>query len=199
VPPLIFGALHQVIPQQVAAAPGSPLWSMIISGVRGDGKPYANVLFYNGGTGATANKDGVSCLSWPSNISSTPVEVTERDTPLFIEYKKLRPGSGGAGTFRGGLGQDVLLRSESESDMAALFLAERIRFPAPPLGGGEPGGRGDLQINGESIDPRALHILGHGDALLVRTPGGGGYGPASERDPASRKRDHARGYVEAGD
>lgn len=195
VPTLVFGALYQVIPKQVAAAPGSPLWSMIITGVRKDGKPYANVLFYNGGTGATALKDGVSCLSWPSNISSTPVEVTERDTPFFIEYKRLRPDSGGAGAFRGGLGQDVMLKSESDSPISVLFLAERIRFPAPGLGGGECGGLGDLQINDASIDPRILHILQPGDALLVRTPGGGGYGSVRERDKKLITRDTARGYV----
>lgn len=195
VPALVFGALHQVIPDRVAAAPGSPLWSMILTGIRKDGKPYANVLFYNGGTGALAMKDGVSCLSWPSNISSTPVEVTERDTPLFVAYKQLRPNSGGPGRFRGGLSQDVLLESESESPISVLFLAERTRFPAPGLGGGKDGGLGDLQINGRSIDPRVLHILSKGDQLLVRTAGGGGYGNVRERDKKLIARDLAMGYV----
>lgn len=195
VPMLVFGALYEVIPKQVAAAPGSPLWSMIITGVRKDGKPYANVLFYNGGTGAMALKDGVNCLSWPSNISSTPVEVTERDTPLFVEYKRLRPNSGGAGAFRGGLGQDVMLRSESDSPLSILFLAERTRFPAPGLGGGEGGGLGGLEINGRSIDARILHILQSGDTLLIRTPGGGGYGSARERDKKRAARDAALGYL----
>ena len=92
VPVLVLGALHQVIPERVMAAAGSPLWAVTQSGVRdGDKKPYTNVLFFNGGMGATAVKDGESVLSWPSNISSTPVEVAERNSPLFFHYKRLSP------------------------------------------------------------------------------------------------------------
>jgi len=180
-PTLVFGALYQVMPERVIAAPGSPLWSMVVSGVRDDGKPFANVLFYNGGMGATASKDGMSCFSWPNNISSTPVEVTERDTPFFVRYKRLREDSGGAGKFFGGLGQDVMLESLSATPIAAVFLAERRRFPAPGLAGGGAGGLGDVQINEHSIDARRLHVLNEGDRLLLRTPGAGGYGDVRER------------------
>lgn len=193
-PSLVFGALHQVIPDRVAAAPGSPLWSMVISGVHEDGKPYANVLFYNGGMGATSRKDGVSCYSWPNNIASTPVEVTERDTPFFVRYKRLRENSGGEGRYCGGLGQDILLESCSRTPMAAVFLAERTRVPAPGLAAGGPGGLGDVQINGRSIDARRLHLLNEGDELLVRTPGAGGYGDVRERSPDSIARDRLEGW-----
>ena len=115
VPILILGALHQVIPDRVAAAAGSPLWAVAQSGVRDDGRPYTTVLFFNGGMGATAGKDGEHVLSWPSNISSTPVEVAERNSPLFFHYKRMRPGSGGRGRTRGGLGQDMLIESQSEA------------------------------------------------------------------------------------
>lgn len=193
-PTVVFGALHKIIPERVAAGPGT-VWSMILTGVQKDGKPYANVLFYNGGMGATAFKDGVNCLSWPSNISSTPVEVTERDTPLFVHYKRLRSNSGGPGEFRGGLGQDVLLESETDLPISILFLAEHTRFPAPGLGGGEDGGLGELRINGCPIDTRRLHILTKSDHLLVRTPGGGGYGDRRKRDKNLVARDLAMGYV----
>ena len=193
-PSLVFGALHDVIPDRVAAASGSPLWSMVISGVREDGKPYANVLFYNGGMGATARKDGPSCCSWPNNIASTPVEVTERDTPFFVAYKRLREGSGGEGRQCGGLGQDIKLVSRSTTPMAAVFLAERTKIPAPGLGGGEAGGLGDIQINGRSVDVRRMHVLQEGDELLVRTPGAGGYGDAGARDPELILQDRKEGW-----
>ena len=193
-PSLVFGALHQVIPDRVCAAPGSPLWSMVISGVREDGKPYANVLFYNGGMGATSRKDGVSCYSWPNNIASTPVEVTERDTPFFVRYKRLRENSGGDGRHCGGLGQDILLESRSPTPLAAVFLAERTRMPAPGLAGGGAGGLGDVQINGRSIDVRRLHVLNEGDELLVRTPGAGGYGDVRKRSADSIARDRLEGW-----
>jgi N-methylhydantoinase B len=195
VPVLVFGALHQVVPERVMSGVGSPLWAVTQSGVRADGATYTNVLFFNGGMGATANKDGESVLSWPSNISSTPVEVAERNSPLFFHYKRLRPGSGGQGRFRGGLGQDMLMESESASPIAMVFMAERTTFGAPGFAGGVEGGRGDVRINGKSINHRRQHILKLGDTVLVRTPGGGGYGPAGARDPKLARRDRALGYV----
>src|SRR5206468_3244962 len=195
VPLLVFGALHQVIPDKVMAGAGSPLWAVAQTGTRDDGRPYTNVLFFNGGMGATSGKDGEHVLSWPSNISSTPVEVAERNSPLFFHYKRLRSGSGGAGRFRGGLGQDILMESESPSPITVSFMAERTKFPAPGLDGGEAGGRGEVRINGRSVDNRRQHVLGPGDRVLIRTPGGGGYGPAADRDPARAARDRALGYV----
>jgi N-methylhydantoinase B len=195
VPTLVFGALHQVVPDRVMAGVGSPLWAVTQSGVREGGKTYTNVLFYNGGMGATAAKDGESVLSWPSNISSTPVEVAERNSPLFFHYKRLRPGSGGAGRLRGGLGQDILMESESEAPIAMVFMAERTVFAAPGFAGGADGGKGDVRINGRSINHRRQYILKRGDRVLVSTPGGGGYGRPSERDRQRARRDRALGYV----
>ena len=195
VPTLVFGALHQVVPARVMAGVGSPLWAVTQSGVREDGRTYTNVLFYNGGMGATGRKDGESVLSWPSNISSTPVEVAERNSPLFFHYKRMRSGSGGAGRFRGGLGQDILMESESEAPIAMVFMAERTKFPAPGFAGGADGGRGDVRINGRSINHRRQYILKRGDQVLVSTPGGGGYGSRFERDRKLAQRDRALGYV----
>jgi N-methylhydantoinase B len=198
VPALVLGALHQVIPDRVMAAAGSPLWAVTQSGVSDEGKPYTTVLFVNGGMGATARKDGESVLSWPSNISSTPVEVAERQSPFFFHYKRLRPGSGGAGRHRGGLGQDMLIESESERPIVVSFMAERTRFPAPGLAGGDAGGLGDVRVNGRRIDNRRQHVLARGDRVLVRTPGGGGYGDSADRDPGRAQRDRALGYVGRG-
>jgi N-methylhydantoinase B len=195
VPLLVFGALHRVIPERVMAGVGSPLWGITQSGIRDDGRPYTNVFFFNGGMGATARKDGEHVLSWPSNISSTPVEVAERNSPLFVRYKRMRPGSGGAGKFRGGLGQDILLENESARPIVASFMAERTKYAAPGFAGGDAGGLGDVQINGRSIDHRKQYVLKKGDRVLVRTPGGGGYGRPTARDPALAARDRERGYV----
>jgi len=195
VPALVLGALHQVLPDRVMAGAGSPLWALTQSGVRDDGKPYTTVLFFNGGMGATSAKDGEHVLSWPSNISSTPVEVAERQSPLFFHHKRLRPGSGGSGQFRGGLGQDILIESESERPIVVSFMAERTRFAAPGLARGADGGLGDVRLNGRAIDHRRQYVLSRGDQVLVRTPGGGGYGPPAERVAKLRKRDRELGYV----
>jgi len=198
VPLLVFGALHQVIPDKVMAGAGSPLWAVAQTGTRDDGRPYTNVLFFNGGMGATSAKDGEHVLSWPSNISSTPVEVAERNSPLFFHHKRLRPGSGGDGRQRGGLGQDMLIESGSKRPIVLSFMAERTKFSAPGFAGGAAGGLGDVRINGKKVDHRRQHVLEKGDRVLVSTPGGGGYGPARARDRALRLRDRLLGYVGRG-
>jgi N-methylhydantoinase B len=195
VPILVFGALHKVMPDRVMAGAGSPLWAVAQTGTRDDGRPYTNVLFFNGGMGATSAKDGEHVLSWPSNISSTPVEVAERNSPLFFHYKRLRPGSGGAGRHRGGLGQDILVESGSPRPIVLSFMAERTKFPAPGFKGGGAGGLGDVRINGKKVDHRRQHVLARGDRVLVSTPGGGGYGPARARAAALRLRDRLLGYI----
>jgi N-methylhydantoinase B len=198
VPALVLGALHRVIPDRVMAGVGSPLWALSLSSTRADGKPYTTVLFFNGGMGATPIKDGENVLSWPSNISSTPVEVAERQSPLFFHHKRLRPGSGGGGRFRGGLGQDILIESRSSRPIVLSVMAERTAFPAPGLAGGAAGGLGDVQINERRIDNRKQHVLERGDRVLVRTPGGGGYGPPRQRSRTLIQRDRALGYVTRG-
>jgi N-methylhydantoinase B len=195
-PNVIFKALEPVIPERVMAGVGSPLWNVTLSGVRADGKPFANVLFFNGGMGATATKDGENALAWPSNISSTPCEISERDSPLATHFKRLRPGSGGAGRFRGGLGQEIFMENRHATPIAVIFLAERVRFAAPGACGGEPGGLGEVRVNDVvQEDTKRQIILGRGDTILMRTPGGGGYGPASAREPALIERDRSFGYV----
>ncbi|HWI82938.1 hydantoinase B/oxoprolinase family protein [Ramlibacter sp.] len=195
VPPLIFGALHPVLPDRVMAAAGSPLWIANLSGTRDDGRPFATVLFYNGGLGATAGKDGSSAMSWPSNISPTPVEVAERDAPLFFRYKRLRADSGGRGRSRGGLGEEVCFVSRHGRPLSIVFLTERLRVPAPGLDGGEPGACGEVLINGAAVDSRRPHVLAPGDEVILRTPGGGGFGPAAERSDSLYAADRLQGYI----
>ena len=75
------------------------------------------------------------------------------------------------------------------------FMAERTTYPAPGLAGGRPGGRGDVRLNGKRIDNRKQYLLAPGDTIVLRTPGGGGYGPPGKRDRARRRRDRALGYA----
>ncbi len=194
-PIVIFAALAEALPGKVMAGVGSPVWSVLMRGRQRDGRPFADKFFYNGGTGGTLRRDGISALSWPTNISITQAEVVEQSTPCEIVYKRLRPGSGGDGRFRGGLGQDLLFESVSDKPLALVFMAERTRHPAPGLLGGLAGGLGSVLIDGQAVDPKIQHILQPGGTLLMRTPGGGGFGPPEQRAPALRERDQALGYL----
>ena len=105
------------------------------------------------------------------------------------------PGSGGAGKFRGGLGQEIRIENESPTPIVMSFMAERTTYAAPGLAGGRPGGRGDVRLNGKRIDNRKQYWLTKGDEIVLRTPGGGGYGPPRARDRRLAARDRALGYV----
>lgn len=197
IPMLVFGCLGQIVPERVMAACGSPMWGMNQSGVREGGKPYANMFFYNGGMGGNTQRDGVTCLSWPSNVSSTSIEISEHIAPLRFHHKKLRPDSGGAGRHRGGLGQEILIESRSETPIAVSFLAERTLFPAFGIEGGKDGAPGELRINGQKTDPKRQYVLNKGDTVSLGTPGGGGHGDPKLRSAAALAADIATGYVTA--
>ena len=194
-PMLVFGCLGQIVPERVMAACGSPMWGMNQSGVNAQGKPYANMFFYNGGMGANMRGDGISCLSWPSNVSSTAIEITEHIAPLRVHYKRLRPDSGGPGRHRGGLGQEIALESRSETPIAVSFLAERTIFPAFGIEGGKAGAPGVLRINGNKVDPKKQYVLSRGDTVILATPGGGGHGDPEQRDKLVRENDIRAGYT----
>ncbi len=194
-PALIFGALSKVVPDRIMAGTGSPLWCVNLAGVKSNGKPFANLFFFNGGMGATHRTDGQNCLSWPSNISSTPTEVIEQLSPMRIHRRAFRANSGGEGRYRGGLGQEVEFEFLNESPAALAMLAERTKTSAPGIGGGEKGALGKLEINGVNVDPKAQHIVQKGDRLVLATPGGGGYGKRSDRDVGDMERDKILGYA----
>jgi len=194
-PCAVFGALAPIIPDRVMAASGSPLWSLIQTGVHPDGKTYANVLFFNGGMGATDSNDGQNTYAWPSNVSNVPVELIERNSALFVHRKELRSGSGGAGKFRGGLGQEIEFEVISQTPVGIIFMAERCRFPAPGMQGGEPGAPGEVRIDGVPVDYRKNAVLRPGQMILLKTPGGGGMGAPAERDGRAVERDRREEYA----
>lgn len=191
---MVLQALGNVLPHRVMASPGSPHWGINQSGVK-NGKPYANMLFFSGGIGANNLRDGISCLGWPGNTSSTPIELSERIAPFRIKYKRLRADSGGPGEFRGGLGQEILFENRSESPIAVSFLTEHILYPPLGIAGGRPAACGILEINGKSAHAKRQHVINKGDTILLATPGGGGLGDPKRRNPARVEEDLKQGYI----
>jgi N-methylhydantoinase B len=184
-PMMVLLALSRALPERVISGVGSPLWCLNYAGTRADGKSIAGMFFVNGGYGASARRDGYNVLSWPSNISSTPVEMIEQLAPLKIHYRRLRTGTGGKGQYRGGTGQESLLESRALGPLTISFLAERTRpeAAAPGIAGGGPGAPGVVLINGHPVDPKRQHVIDPGDRVELRTPGGGGFGPPSGVPP----------------
>lgn len=196
-PMMVISALAKAMPEKVIATVGSPLWCINLSGVNEHGKTFANLFFMNGGYGAAHHRDGANVLSWPSNISSTPVEMIETLAPLKVRHRRLRTGTGGKGEYRGGTGEEILFESTCKTPVVATFMAERTRPEAAPAGvaGGEAGAPGEVLVNGERADPKAQHIVEHGGTIELRTPGGGGYGAPSARSSALAEADRLDGYI----
>lgn len=184
----VFGALQKVIPERIQADSGSPLWCINFAGTNRDRK-YASLFFLNGGQGASPHKDGISCLPYPSNISNTPVEVIENTLPVFIHKKEFRKDSGGAGKWRGGLGQQMEIELVSDAPCTVAFLSERIKFAPQGMKNGKPGQTGKLELNHKWIHPKTNIVIQPHDLLTLCTPGGGGFWDPKERNPELIKRD----------
>ena len=194
---MVIRALADAMPDRVIATVGSPLWCVNLAGSRPGGGSFANIFFMNGGYGAAHNRDGQNVLSWPSNISSTPVEMIEQLSPLHVEFRRLRADGGGPGTFRGGTGQEIKFENRAAGPISVTFLAERTRPEAAAAGiaGGESGAPGEVIIDGKRSDPKARHVIAPGGTIELRTPGGGGFGPPSKRSAQHSESDRLNGYV----
>jgi N-methylhydantoinase B len=108
----------------------------------------------------------------------------------------LRPDSGGAGEFRGGLGQVIEIGATEghEFDFSAMF--DRIRHPAKGREGGEGGEPGSVRLDDGSImRPKGWQHVPAGRRLILELPGGGGYGDPTRRSAEARAQDRSRGYV----
>jgi N-methylhydantoinase B len=77
------------------------------------------------------------------------------------------------------------------------FMAERTtpEAAAPGVQGGLPGAPGEILIDGRPVDPKARHVVEAGAKVLLRTPGGGGYGDRSARSRDLIEKDRAGGYT----
>jgi len=176
-PGAVLAALSPALPAKVIAGSGS-LWSMQALVTDASGRQKVGKFFFNGGTGAAFDRKGHAALSWPSNISATPVELIERTLPVRVLHRRLWAGSGGDGSHRGGEGQEFAMELIGDVVMSVSFNADRTKVGAPGLFGGSAGRVGEIRINGKLMDPRARHSLARGDRLELRVPGGGGFGKA---------------------
>jgi N-methylhydantoinase B len=202
-PDVVYGALEQAIPGRVPAEGTSNLWSLKLvaghglTGVgRAVGTQFMVMSFHSGGAGARPQQDGLSATPFPSGVRNVPVEATEAITPLVIWRKELRQDSGGAGRQRGGLGQIMEVGSREDAAFGIFAGFERVKFPARGRNGGGPGATGRLSLaSGVELKPKGLAVVPPGERLIVEMPGGGGMGPASERDPDAVRRDVRLGYL----
>ena len=186
-PDVVFGCLAQAIPDRVPAEGTSCLWNLIVRGSLPAGRAgnyaFSMAITSNGGTGARPHADGLSATAYPSGVKGTPVEIAEAITPLIFWKKELRPGSGGAGRTRGGLGQIIEIESGIGEPFELLAAFDRIDFPPRGRAGGKSGAAGAVTIKGgRRLRGKGTQLVEAGERLVVMTPGGGGWGAPEGRD-----------------
>ena len=199
---VMFQAIALIAPERSNGCAYGTINALSLAGHRENGERWVMFSFFGGGHGGHPEGDGLSHGNAPiSTATIPPLEILEAAYPVRFTQWALRPDSGGPGRHRGGLGaiyEIELLEGEAE-----LFLfGERGRFaPRGVAGGGDAAmtrfswqtedGWQSPPMTSKLVDAR----LTQGRRLRLETPGGGGYGPAAERDPAAIARDVALGFV----
>lgn len=185
---VVLGALAQALPAMVPAASQGTMNNITFGGAYPPDWPavsshYAYYETIGGGAGAGPEGGGASGVHvHMSNTRNTPVEALEFGFPIRIETYALREGSGGDGRHSGGEGLTRAIRFLGPA--MVTITAERRRRGPYGLAGGRPGapGRNTLRRDSEAIElpGKATFAVETGDAVIIQTPGGGGWGHTSE-------------------
>ena len=202
-PDVAFGCLAQALSGNIPAESAGSIWVLPFANAGPDGgagrdgtASRFNVMNVGmGGIGARPGKDGLSVTAFPSGVGAIPVEVTESECPLVFWRKEFLADSGGAGAFRGGLGQVIEVgNTENHPFTVSAATFDRMRNPPRGRDGGRPGRSGAARLeSGTRFTDKAIHTVPAGDRLIVELPGGGGLG-----DPRQRKAELVRADLEAG-
>jgi N-methylhydantoinase B len=197
-------ALAPAIPDRVPAGAYGDQMPTIAFGTHPDtGRLFIQGDLNAGGTGARPTFDGESAMIIfaGSTARNNPVEVVESRVPTMrvVRYG-LREDSGGAGTFRGGLGIERVY--QFLADAFITFSLERKATPPWGLNGGAAGAVNGVEITSPDGGVRHVrkatqHPIAAGETVRLLTGGGGGWGPPAGRDAEAVRRDVLEGYVSA--
>lgn len=189
-PVALFGALASVIPNRVLAEGAASIVVIQTRGADRRGRPFTFFQTSAGGTGARATKDGLDNTGFPSGVAGVPAEVIEVLSPLVLHERTLRRDSGGAGRFRGGLGQLMRFSILSNSPWTIAAMFDRVRLAPRGYLGGRDGARGGFLLSdGTRPDPKIQRTLSPDDQVTMALAGGGGFWSPLDRDPAAVLRD----------
>jgi len=205
-PDVVLGCLQEPLGGRVPAEGASCLFGPVFLGGRGviagaTGEPFVINAFYAGGSGGRPGKDGLDCTAFPSGVRSTPVEISENAAPLVIWRKEFRPGSGGAGEYRGGVGQIMEFGHLGAEAFAVSKMFDRVKHaPRGRLGGSEGAVAAvylvdENGVRGPDLRGMGREIIPAGRRMVLETAGGGGRGTPEDRDAAAMERDRRNGLL----
>ncbi|MBT3370134.1 MAG: hydantoinase B/oxoprolinase family protein [Rhodospirillaceae bacterium] len=202
-PDVIFGCLHQALPDRVPAEGTSNLWNIKLGAGHGiterteqETTSFMLMAFHSGGAGARPKLDGLSATPYPSGVRNVPVEISEAITPIVVWRKELRKDSGGSGAQRGGLGQSMEITSREDAPFGIFASFERVLFPPRGRDGGGSGATGELRLgSGQELRNKGFQTIPARERLIIEMPGGGGYGEPKARDAEAVAMDVRLGLV----
>ena len=201
---VLLKAFSRIVPERVCAACQGTMNNVSVGGIDPKtGRPWSFYETIGGGFGGRVGLDGVDAIhSHMTNTMNTPIEVIEAVYPIRFTSYKMRADSGGPGEWRGGVGLERRWMLNAPTATLSI-LAERNKLPPWGLFGGAPGARGQYYLvasNGRKrkLGSKCTVRMKGGDSLVVRTPGGGGYGDPLEREPRAVLEDVANGLVSQG-
>ncbi|MEY4653260.1 MAG: hypothetical protein RI884_1841 [Pseudomonadota bacterium] len=200
-PDLMFGCLEQALDGQVPAESAGSIWVLAMNRDARHGTPFNVMSVGVGGTGARPTKDGLSTTAFPSGVGGIPVEITEAQSPLVFWHKEYLADSAGAGRWRGGLAQRIVIGARDDAPFecsAATF--DRRDNAARGRQGGQPGAPGRVEVEHPDGTCHAFQGKGAipvpaGGRLRVDLPGGGGFGPPVQRDAQREDADRRNGLI----
>jgi len=211
-PDVVFGCLAPVIPDQVPAEGAGAMWNPMLRGGPTGVAPeviasadelsedYDVIMFNTGGTGGRPTMDGLSTTAFPSGVRTPPVEAVETCFPLVIWRKELRERSGGAGKFRGGLGQTIEIGGEAGTPFSVAAMFDRTWNAPRGRFGGMDGAKGEVRLkSGPELESKGRQSVPYGDRLILELPGGGGYGDPRDRNRQAIVDDVLDGLITAED
>lgn len=205
----IMRAMQGCVPQRVMGGWGRRFRAAIQGrspkGEKGGGKPFVWHLFHaRPGGGGSAAGDGWNAVGeWHSagGLKFGSIEQAEARFPLLFESHEFRPGSGGAGEFRGGTGAELRLRVECEGEARANTAGDGARHGSAGLNGGADSAPHHYVLRRADGTERLLRTkevgipVQPGDVFHLRSAGGGGWGDPARRAPEAQARDAAEGYA----
>jgi N-methylhydantoinase B len=203
---VIFSATALADPDRALAQAYGTINALSIAGYRTDGtgkrQRWVMFSFFGGGHGGHCLGDGLNHGNAPiSTATIPPLEILEAAYPVRFTQWALRPNSGGDGEYRGGLGAIYEIEL-LENNAQAFIFGERGTHAPKGIYGGQSGAKNvfEYENQGKWMTPPMISkmvgiSLKRGDRVRLQTPGGGGWGRASNRDEASRQLDQQLGYV----
>jgi N-methylhydantoinase B len=196
-PDLVYGCLHQALPDKVPAEGASCMYDLPLRNTADSTHPFALELVFNGGTGARPQKDGLSATAFPSGVWGSQVETTESAAPVLVHRRELRTDSGGIGKYRGGLGQRIELQAADDQDILLFLSVERIRYGARGRDGGGTGATGHIRMSDseQPLPGKGVVTIPAHATLIFETPGGGGFGDPKQRSVTAIDADVREGLV----